>query len=293
MAKNVFCEVIVTLTFDHKNLISSSLDPSGRLSQIWRNSLKAFLRYCVPQKLLLSYLSQLDLLTHENEYLCGVGCGCGAIWVGERPKNKSQTELSNTPFHWSLSCLSATAGGRKAHLPGLNVRFCLSVYVHARIYVSLSISGWVCDTVFYLSICVREYTHECVREGWIRRAAFLHNNRYRVTSCLDDGFWAWSFNLSTDPHHSLLWWRRGQDTEVKTSGSHNVRPAWPSGRCVSVWSFFMCMHLVKNTHRHNNDEEAILREFCWHKHTCVPFISDIWAGHFTTDLVWVFPALFT
>ena len=42
MAKNMFWEV--TVTFDHKNRISSSLSSSGRLCQIWRNSLKAFLR---------------------------------------------------------------------------------------------------------------------------------------------------------------------------------------------------------------------------------------------------------
>ncbi len=35
------------LTFDHQNLISSSLSPSGCLWQIWRNSLKALLRYYV------------------------------------------------------------------------------------------------------------------------------------------------------------------------------------------------------------------------------------------------------
>ena len=35
MAKNVFCEV--TVTFDHQILISSSLSPSGRLCQRYRD----------------------------------------------------------------------------------------------------------------------------------------------------------------------------------------------------------------------------------------------------------------
>ena len=73
MARNVFCEVTVTLTFDHppgvpeishsrewdrlkgavtltfdhQHLISSSLSPSGCLCQSQRNSLKALLRYHV------------------------------------------------------------------------------------------------------------------------------------------------------------------------------------------------------------------------------------------------------
>ncbi len=34
MAKNVFCEVKVTLTFDHQILISSFLSPSGHLCQM-------------------------------------------------------------------------------------------------------------------------------------------------------------------------------------------------------------------------------------------------------------------
>ncbi len=47
MTKNMLCEVTVTLTFDHQILISSSLSPSGRLYQIWRNSFKVFLSYHV------------------------------------------------------------------------------------------------------------------------------------------------------------------------------------------------------------------------------------------------------
>ena len=39
-----FCEVTVTLTFDHQNLIISSLSPSGCMCQIWGNPLKVFLR---------------------------------------------------------------------------------------------------------------------------------------------------------------------------------------------------------------------------------------------------------
>lgn len=42
MAKNMLCEV--TVTFNHRNLISSSLSSSGCLCQIRRNFLKAFLR---------------------------------------------------------------------------------------------------------------------------------------------------------------------------------------------------------------------------------------------------------
>ena len=42
MAKNLFCEA--TVTFDHQNLISSSLSP--REIQIWANSLKAFFLRC-------------------------------------------------------------------------------------------------------------------------------------------------------------------------------------------------------------------------------------------------------
>lgn len=38
MSKNMFCEVIVTLTSDNSNLVSSSLSPSGHFFQIWRNS---------------------------------------------------------------------------------------------------------------------------------------------------------------------------------------------------------------------------------------------------------------
>lgn len=41
------CEVTVTLSLDHWNLIGSSLSPSGCLSHIWRNPIKAFLRYCI------------------------------------------------------------------------------------------------------------------------------------------------------------------------------------------------------------------------------------------------------
>lgn len=48
------------------------------------------------QKLLQGYLSQLDLLTHENEDLC---VGHGPVSVGVKPENKAQAELCNTPFH--------------------------------------------------------------------------------------------------------------------------------------------------------------------------------------------------
>ena len=36
-------------TFDHQNLVSSSLSPSGRFCQILRNSLLVFLKYRVPE----------------------------------------------------------------------------------------------------------------------------------------------------------------------------------------------------------------------------------------------------
>lgn len=49
--------------------------------------------------LLQCYLSQLDLLTHEDEDLCGVGGGHGSVSVGVKPENKAQTEQCNTPFH--------------------------------------------------------------------------------------------------------------------------------------------------------------------------------------------------
>ena len=52
-----------------------------------------------PQKFKQSYLSELDSLAHEDGDLCGVGGGRVSVSVGERPENKTQTELSSTPFH--------------------------------------------------------------------------------------------------------------------------------------------------------------------------------------------------
>lgn len=153
-------------------------------------------------------------------------------------------------------------------------------------FISLSISGWACDTVFYLSISVCEYMHKCV---WIRRAAgcaALRGNRYRVTSCSDDGFLARSFNPSTDPHRSFS--GEGGGTKKSKPLDRTRFRAQPVLRdhqvhvCGRV--FFYVTHLVK-TRTENNDEEAFLREFCLHRHTCVPFMSDTWAGHFTIDLV--------
>lgn len=116
-----------------------------------------------PQRFLQSFLSQLDLLTHDNEDLCSVGGGRSSVSVGARPENKAQTELSNTPFHWSLSSLSASAAGGKAHLPDLNACLSLSVYVHARLYR-------VCPcllecAILFLSfhLCVLIYAHAFVR----------------------------------------------------------------------------------------------------------------------------------
>ena len=49
MAKNVFArsQWPWPLTFGHQNLVASSLSPGGHVYQIRRNSVKAFLRYCV------------------------------------------------------------------------------------------------------------------------------------------------------------------------------------------------------------------------------------------------------
>lgn len=49
MAKNVFSEVMVTLTFDLLILISLSMSPSERLFQICRNQPQALPRYRVQQ----------------------------------------------------------------------------------------------------------------------------------------------------------------------------------------------------------------------------------------------------
>lgn len=57
------------------------------------------------------YLSQLDVLTHEDGDLRDICGGRSTVSVGERPENKAQTELNSTPFHWSLSSLTATAAG--------------------------------------------------------------------------------------------------------------------------------------------------------------------------------------
>lgn len=43
--------------------------------------------------------SRFDLFTQEHGHICAVGGGHVADAVGERPENKAQTELSNTPFH--------------------------------------------------------------------------------------------------------------------------------------------------------------------------------------------------
>ena len=50
MAKNVFCEVTLTLTFDHQNLSTSFSSPRGCLYQVWRKPLQVFLRYHVHKK---------------------------------------------------------------------------------------------------------------------------------------------------------------------------------------------------------------------------------------------------
>lgn len=92
-----------------------------------------------------SYLCQLDPLTHEDGDLWCQWWKCGSVSVGARAGNKAETELCNTPFHWSLSSLSATATGGKSHLPALNM--CS--------YLSLSLPDWVCHIVFSLSHCVR------------------------------------------------------------------------------------------------------------------------------------------
>lgn len=62
-------------------------------------------------------LDQLDLLTHEDEELCGAGAGGGSVSAGAKSENKAQTELSNTPFHRWLSSLSATAAGENLTYP--------------------------------------------------------------------------------------------------------------------------------------------------------------------------------
>lgn len=47
----------------------------------------------------MSYASEFNSLTHEDGDLCGVGGVRVCVSVGDRPENKAQTELSNTPFH--------------------------------------------------------------------------------------------------------------------------------------------------------------------------------------------------
>lgn len=46
-----------------------------------------------------SYLSQLDLLTHEDEDICGIGGRHGSVSMGVKPENKAQAEPSSSPFH--------------------------------------------------------------------------------------------------------------------------------------------------------------------------------------------------
>jgi len=67
MAKNVFSEVTVTLTFDHQILISSSSSPSERLCQIWGNSLGASLSCCVHE-------TGTDGQTNWKRHASGDGC---------------------------------------------------------------------------------------------------------------------------------------------------------------------------------------------------------------------------
>lgn len=148
--------------------------------------------------------------------------------------------------------------------------------------------------LFHLSISVIwRYAQICVR--WMDSMSCgqvsFYGNRYQVTSCSSDGFWAWTFNPSTDPHRSLLWWQEGRrrSQNLLIARGPGQSPACESSRavCLSLCAFHKFVPLIK-THIQNNDEEAILGEFCLHKHTCVPFISDTGAGHFTADLGYTF-----
>lgn len=128
-----------------------------------------------------SYLCQLDPLTHEDGDLRCQWWKCGSVSVGVRAGNKAETELCNTPFHWSLSSLSATATGGKSHLPALNM--CS--------YLCLSLPDWVCHIVFNLSHCVRNTQRaRATRWGVIQGGcAFAPHfcNSYWVTKCYDGG----------------------------------------------------------------------------------------------------------
>lgn len=142
-----------------------------------------------------TYLSQLDLLTHEDEDRCGIGGPHGSVSVGVKPENKAQAELSSSPFHWSLSSLSTTAAGENlTYLAWI----CVSIYPYPppaeSAILFLYLSNSVCDTQ-----CVRAFS------GWIWGTVLLH--LFFATAIGWLAVWrtvfpSWSFNLSADPHHS-------------------------------------------------------------------------------------------
>lgn len=168
------------------------------------------------------------------------------------------------------------------------------VCVCACTYLFISIHPWL--SVWYCSILPSVYMR--IRTSVCEKGEFdelwaclsLRGNGYRVTSYLDDGLWAWSFNLSTDPHRSLLWWqeggRRSQNLLIARGSGHSPGCKTIRLMCVSL-CFFIYVHAFgKNRHR----QRIMMKRQFWensaalHKHTCVPFISDTWAGHFTADL---------
>lgn len=223
---------------------------------VWQQQL-----VCV-QKLLQGYPSQLDLLTHENEDLCG---GHGSVSAGAKPENKAQAELCNTPFHWSLSSLSATATGGKSHLPGLSMWF----------YRFRSLSSWACHIVFYQSHCVCNRQWMRAWDGWLRGAALVFLSSAAIIGWLDvwmAGFRPGHLNLNTDPHHSLLQWERCVCVGV---GATESKP-WDRtmsgpqvGLCDQHTDVCFCTcHSEHLTQIRTQNKEAFLTEVRLHEGTC-------------------------
>lgn len=151
---------------------------------------------------------------------------------------------NNTPFHRSLSRLSATAaGGNLTYLAWICISICPS---HL----------WL---PYFFSLCVHVVCVHKMGEFEKLSWALFHCNCYGVMSCLDDRFSVRSFNLSTDPHHSV---RKDGRTKSKRL-AHTVFTGWP------VWPSHQCLHLSVCVF--DISHESLYCSHCKHTHKNRPY----------------------
>lgn len=156
-------------------------------------------------------------------------------------------------------------------------RMCVSVWMCMNVCVWRHLHHWLsvwCYSIFPSLLC--RYAHVCVRwmdsMSWGMLLSIVTVTRWLAASVMvfEPGHLTRALTLIAHCSDD----RRG-DREVKTSWTHMAQGIAQPARaaeCVRlcVWFFLKFVHLIK-THIQNNDKEAILREFCLHKHTCVPF----------------------